>query len=44
MIPNLKAEILPPVICRGMPRPADFAAVEALADSIAARHAALGLK
>jgi flavorubredoxin len=44
MIPNLKAEILPPVICRGMPRPADFAAVEALAETIASRHAALGLK
>ena len=43
MTPNLKAEVLPPVICRGLPRAADLAAVDALADAIASRHAALGL-
>ena len=44
MIPNLKVELLPPVISRGMPRPADFEAVEALAETIARKHAELGLK
>jgi flavorubredoxin len=43
MTPNLKAELLAPVIARGLPRDADLAAVDALADAIAARHAALGL-
>jgi flavorubredoxin len=43
MTPNLKAELLAPVISRGLPREAELAAVEALADTIAARHAALGL-
>jgi flavorubredoxin len=44
MIPNLKVELLAPVICRGMPRPADFEAVEGLAGTIARKHAELGLK
>jgi flavorubredoxin len=44
MIPNLKVELLPPVISRGMPRPADFEAVEVLAVTIARKHAELGLK
>jgi len=43
MIPNLKVELLPPVICRGLPREGDFAAVENLAETIAQKHAALGL-
>ncbi|MBC7259882.1 MAG: FprA family A-type flavoprotein [Chloroflexi bacterium] len=42
MIPNLKAEILPPVYCKGHPREADFEALRALADTIAAKHAELG--
>ena len=41
LIPNLKAELLPPVICRGDPRPATFAELDALAAAIAERHAAL---
>jgi flavorubredoxin len=44
LIPNLKVEVLPPIISRGLPKPADLAAVDALAETIAARHAALGLK
>jgi len=40
---NLKLEILPPVICRGLPRAADLEAVDALAAGIAAKHRALGL-
>jgi flavorubredoxin len=43
MVPNLKVELLPPVICRGMPRAADLEAVEALAAAIAAKHRELGL-
>jgi flavorubredoxin len=44
MIPNLKVVILPPVICRGLPRKADFAALDTLADTIAQKHKSLGLK
>jgi len=44
MIPNLKVEVLPPVICRGLPRDADFAALEKLADAISRKHRVLGLK
>ncbi len=44
MIPNLKVEVLPPVICRGLPRDADFAALEKLADTISQKHMVLGLK
>jgi len=44
MIPNLKVEILPPVICRGLPRVADFVALDTLADTIAQKHKSLGLK
>lgn len=40
---NLKLELLPPVISRGMPRPADLEAVDALAGAIAAKHRELGL-
>jgi flavorubredoxin len=43
LIPNLKVEILPPVICRGLPRPADFTALDNLASSIAAKHKEHGL-
>ncbi len=42
MIPNLEVEVLPPVLCRGTPGPADLEALERLADEIARRHAALG--
>lgn len=44
MIPNLKAEILPPVYCKGHPTEADLEALRTLADTIAAKHRALGLK
>ena len=43
MIPNLKAEVLEPVLCKGLPHPADFAALEKLADTIAQKHRAEGL-
>lgn len=41
LLPNLKVELLPPVICRGDPRPATFAELDALAAAIAERHARL---
>jgi flavorubredoxin len=40
LIPNLKVEILEPVLCKGYPRKADFDALDELAAKIAARHEA----
>jgi flavorubredoxin len=39
MIPNLKVEVLSPVMCKGLPGDADFRALDNLADAIAAKHA-----
>jgi flavorubredoxin len=38
LIPNLKVEILSPVLCRGIPQQADFEALEKLAATIADKH------
>jgi flavorubredoxin len=38
MIPNLKAEVLDPVICKGSPRDEDFKALDNLASTIAEKH------
>jgi hypothetical protein len=38
MIPNLKAEVLDPVISKGFPREEDFKALENLASTIAEKH------
>lgn len=38
MIPNLKAEVLTPVISKGFPREDDFKALDNLASTIAAKH------
>ncbi len=38
LIPDLKVEILDPVLCKGGPREADFRALDHLAASIAAKH------
>jgi flavorubredoxin len=43
LIPNLKVEILDPVLCRGFPREADFEALDDLATTIAERHQEHGL-
>jgi len=43
LIPNLKVEILDPVLCRGFPREADFEALDNLATTIAERHQEHGL-
>ena len=37
-LPNLKVELLPPVMCKGLPKEADLNALEALAASIAQKH------
>jgi flavorubredoxin len=42
-IPNLRVELLPPVVCKGQPKPADLEAIDALAEAIAVKHRALGL-
>lgn len=41
LIPNLKVEILAPVMCLGDPKGEAFAELDRLADDIAAKHAAL---
>ena len=42
-MPNLKVELLPSVIAKGLPKQADFEALDALAAAIAAKHKELGL-
>jgi flavorubredoxin len=43
MIPNLKVEVLNPVLCKGAPKEVDFAALDDLAAAIAGRHRELKL-
>ena len=43
VIPNLKVEMLTPVLCKGFPRNADFQALELLAAAIAKKHQELRL-
>jgi len=38
MLPNLKVEVLPPVLCKGFPKEADFKALDNLAETIAQKH------
>jgi hypothetical protein len=38
MIPNLKVEVLDPVISKGFPNEADFKALDNLASAIAQNH------
>ena len=44
LIPNLKVEILDPVVVKGHPRDEDFAALDKLATTIAGKHNALNLR
>jgi flavorubredoxin len=44
MIPNLKIEVIEPVLAKGLPSEADFKALENLADTIATKHKELELK
>jgi flavorubredoxin len=41
LIPNLKVDVLGTVLCKGLPRAETFAALDALADTIRDKHAAL---
>jgi flavorubredoxin len=41
MLSGLKTETLPPVLCKGLPKQADFQALDVLADAIAERHKTL---
>ena len=43
MLPNLKVEILEPVITKGFPKDNDFIALDKLADQILAKHKELGI-
>jgi flavorubredoxin len=43
MMPNLKAEILEPVVIKGFPKDDGFAALDRLADDILAKHKELGI-
>jgi flavorubredoxin len=43
MLPNLKLEIIPPLICKGFPKEADFQRLEELAETIARKHREAGL-
>ena len=44
MIPNLKVEVIEPVLAKGSPSEADFEALENLAETIAMKHQEQGLK
>jgi len=41
MMPKLKVELLEPVLAKGRPRAADYAALDALADTIVVKHQGL---
>jgi flavorubredoxin len=43
MMPNVKAEILEPVLAKGDPKEADYAALDKLADEILAKHKENGI-
>ena len=44
MIPNLKVEVLEPVLVKGVPLEADFKALDKLAENITKKHKEAGLK
>jgi len=41
MIPDLEVEVIPPVLCKGVPKAADLDALDKLAEAIADKHATL---
>ena len=43
MIPNLKVELIDPVLCKGVPSEADFKALDKMADAIVQKHRGAGL-
>ncbi|MGC8602204.1 MAG: FprA family A-type flavoprotein [Desulfomonilaceae bacterium] len=42
LIPNLKVEVITPVICKGLPSGADYQAIDELARQIATKHSEAG--
>ena len=44
MIPNLKVEVLDPVLCKGLPSESDFEALDRLAGTISHKHKENGFK
>jgi len=44
MIPNLKVEVLDPILCKGLPSEAVYKSLDTLADTIAAKHKEKGFK
>jgi flavorubredoxin len=42
LLKNVKAEILPPVLIKGHPKPADYEALEQLAQQISEKHSSIG--
>jgi len=44
MIPNLKVEVIEPVLAKGLPSEANFKALENLAETIATKHKELGFE
>jgi flavorubredoxin len=43
MLGNLKAEVIEPVVAKGLPKEEDFVALDNLADKIAAKHKEIGV-
>ena len=43
MLPNLKAEIIDPLITKGHPKDSDFESIDKLADTILAKHKELNI-
>ena len=41
MVPNLKVEVIPPVLVKGLPKDADMTQLENLAEEIRKRHEGL---
>ena len=44
MLLNIKPQMLPSVFIKGLPKPVDYLAIDALAQSIAAKHQELGIR
>ena len=43
MMPNIKVEILEPVLAKGEPKDDDFSSLDKLADEILVKHKELGI-